>query len=137
MRVGKATQLNYRVQKLFSKAGTLGRYLHMHTGEKPHPCKEYEKSLKNHEILKNHMFADPQCSGEKSQRCTKCKKSIQEGGDLRAHLHYSHWCFFCLCMRLMRIKIFTCAWIRIYAHHPHEPHGSATAWPTLVQPKMF
>ena len=20
-----------------------------------------------------------------------------------------------------------------YAHHPHEPHGSATAWPTLVR----
>ena len=25
-------------------------------------------------------------SGKKSHRCTKCKKSIQEGGDLRAHL---------------------------------------------------
>ena len=20
-----------------------------------------------------------------------------------------------------------------YAHHPHEPHGSATAWPTLIE----
>ena len=24
--------------------------------------------------------------------------------------------------------------IAAYADHPHEPHGSATAWPTLVQP---
>ena len=57
----------------------------MHTGEKPHPCTECEKSLVEMEILKNHMLTH---SGEKSHiaHCTECKKSSQGGGDLRAHL---------------------------------------------------
>ena len=42
-----------------------------------------------------------------------------------------NYCLFCLCMRLMRIKIFTMR-ISAYADHPHEPHGSATAWPSLI-----
>ena len=42
---GKATQLNYRVKKSFSKAGTLGRHLLMHTGKSPTRVPSVKKSL--------------------------------------------------------------------------------------------
>ena len=52
-----------------------------HWGEAP-PLFRVWKIIGWNGILKNHMLTH---SGEKSHRCTQCKKTNQESGDLRAH----------------------------------------------------
>ena len=79
----KATQLNYRVQKVIQHSWNLGQTLaYAHWREAPPLCR-LSKIIGRNGILKNHTLTH---SGERSHRCTKCEKSIQEGSDLRSHL---------------------------------------------------
>ena len=56
-------------------------FAYAHWGEAP-PLFRVWKIIGWNGILKNHMLTH---SGEKSHRCTQCKKTNQESGDLRAH----------------------------------------------------
>ena len=58
-----------------------------------------------------------------------CKRHFATFGETAVvNKIFLYFCHFLLYMRLMRIKIR----ISAYADHPHEPNGSATAWPSLV-----
>ena len=160
---GKATQLNW-VQKVIQKSWNLGQtFAYAHWGKAP-PLYRVWKIIGWNGGLKNHMLsAHPQwrevahiyAQSVKSQtkkvaiwelissfilvrsqfNCQIQFKNMHYGIN-RGRNEMRNCCLFCLCMWLMRIKIFTCAsrcaCPDADADHPHEPHGSATAWPSLA-----
>ena len=148
-------------KKSFSKAGTLGRHLLMHTGEKPHPCSECEKSLVEMEFWRT--ICSPTVERSRTdahsvKRQTKkvviwelissfilvrsrfnCQiqfKNIDYGINRGRDEMKNCW-FFCLCMWLMHIKIFTCAAMRMDAHICASSAWTAWIRNWMANPKKY